>query len=228
MYQEPLTPETNATNVVTNKLLIEKEQTIFNQVTNTANYSSSNFTTLTAGNHFDDGGDPIAVAQAARRAVKLGCGNQPNVAVMNPDVRDALRNNAAIKARIQYSAVLTMDELDKIIADVLGVERILLAQAVTTDQAEDSTVDGNKTYIWDDSLVFAYVTDAPALETLSFGYNLRLNPDHNFTNPASFVGVDKWYEQQRKSSFVRANDFYLPWTVAKNAGYVVKDTTLAH
>jgi hypothetical protein len=228
LYKEPVTPETNATNVVANKLLIEKEQTVMTQLTTAGNYNASNKVTLANPNRFDEAsGDPAAVAAVARRAILLGCGNVPNVVVMNPDVRDALRNNVNVKARIQYSTKLTLDELDAQIADLLGVERILVASAVTSNQTEGSTTAGTKSFIWPDSMVFAYVADAPALEEISFGYLLRLNPEHNFSNPASFVGVDKWYEQQRKSTFVRANDFYLPWTVAKDAGYLVTDCTAA-
>jgi hypothetical protein len=228
LYKEPVTPETNATNVVTGKLLIEKEQAVMTQVTTAGNYNASNKVTLGAGSRFDEAsGDPAAVASVARRAVKLGCGNEANVAVMNPDVRDALRNNAKVQARIQYSTKLSLEELDAQIADLLGVERIIVASAVTSNQVEGSTTEGTKSFIWPDSMVFAYVTNAPALEEISFGYLLRLSPEHNFNNPASFVGVDKWYEQQRKATFVRANDFYLPWTVAKDAGYLVTDCTAA-
>jgi hypothetical protein len=224
LYREPLTPETNATNVVTGKLLIEKEIAVMSQVTTLANYATGNKTTLTGTAQFDNAAsDPIAVATTARRAVKLGCGNDANVVVMNPDVRDALRNNAAVKGRIQYAAKLTRDELDAQIADLLGVDRIIVASATKSDSPEGSTTSGTKSFIWADDLVFAYVAPAPALEELSLGYLLRLSPDHSFGDPASFVGVDKWYEQQKKASFVRANDFYLPWTVANTAGYLVKD-----
>lgn len=228
LYQEPLTPEMNATKVVSNKILIEKEQLVMTQVTTAANFNASNKVTLTNPNRFDEAsGDPIAVAATARRAVKLGCGQYPNIVVMNPDVRDALRNNANVKNRIVYSTGLTLDDLDRQIADLLGVDKIVLAGGVTSNQVEGSTTVGTKSFIWPDSMLFAYVTDAPALEEISFGYILRLNPEQNFDNPASFVGIDKWYEQQRKATFVRANDFYYPWTVAKDAAYLVTDCTAA-
>src|SRR5882757_8102158 len=38
LYQEPLTPEINATKVVSNKILIEKEQLVMTQVTTAANF----------------------------------------------------------------------------------------------------------------------------------------------------------------------------------------------
>lgn len=223
LYQSPLVPETNATNVVSGKLLVEKEIAVRDQVTTLANYPTANKTTLTGTAQFDNAAsDPIAVSTVAHRAVKLGCGNNANVAVMNPDVRDALRNNAAVKARIQYASKLTRAELDAQIADLLNVDRILVAEATTSDQVEGA-IGGNRSFIWGDDIVFAYVPQAPALEELAFGYLLRLNPEHSFNMNESFVGVDKWYEQSRKSTFIRANDFYLPWTVANTAGYLVKD-----
>lgn len=227
VYKDPLTPEANATNVVSSKLMIEKELAVRDQLTTLANYPSANKTTLSGTSQFDNpASDPVAVATVARRAVKLGCGHEPNVVVMNPDVRDALRNNAAVKARIQYAAKLTRAELDAQIADLLGVERIIVAESVVSNQAEDTTTDGTKSFIWADDMIFAYVTATPALEDLSLGYLLRLDPEHPATNAdgtSVFVGVDKWYEQDRKSTFIRANDFYLPWMVANTAGYLVKD-----
>lgn len=223
LYKEPLTPETNATNVVTGKLQNEKEIVIRDMLTTLANYPTGNKTTLAgAAQWSNDASSPVNDATAARKAVKLGCGHEANVVAMNPDVRDRLRNHPEIKARIQYAAKLTKAELDAQIADLLGVERILIGEAVTSDQAEGA-FSGTKSFIWGDDVVFAYVSATPALEELSLGYLLRLNPEHAFNMDGSFVGVDKWRENAKKSSFVRANDFYVPWVVAGSAGYLLKD-----
>jgi hypothetical protein len=227
LYKEPLQPETRATTVVTSKIALEKEIAVMTKFTTLANFASTNKVTLSGTTQFDNAAsDPIGVATTAARAIKLGCGSQPNVVVMNPDVRDGLRNNAAIKARINYAARLTKAELDAQIADVLGVERIIVAEGVKSNQAEESTTAGTKSYIWGDDMLFAYVTSAPALEELSLGYILQLDPEHTLSGANGqdiFTGVDKWYEQSRKSTFVRANDFYDLWTVSALAGYLVKD-----
>lgn len=104
----------------------------------------------------------------------------------------------------------------------LQVDELLIGTAVESNQPSGSTTDGTKSWIWSDDLVLEYVTPAPALETLSFGYLLRLDPEHSVEG-SPLVGVDKWYEKARKSTFVRANDFYLPWTVANTAAYLFKD-----
>jgi hypothetical protein len=233
LYKQPLSPETTATNVVSKQLMNEKEVLVKNLVTTLANYPSGNKITLSGSSQFDNAAsDPVGVATVARRAVKLACGNYPNKVVMNPDVRDALRNNAAVKARIQYAAKLTLEELDSQIANLLNVNEIIIADAVLSDQAENSTTDGTKSYIWGDDMAFIYVAEEPAIEEISFGYILRLNPEHEVPNPtgngSAFVGVDKWYEQDKKTTFVRANDFYTTWQVAAGAGYLVKDTLLAY
>ena len=224
LYKAPLQPETNATNVVSGQLNNEKEVAVRDMLTTLANYPAANKLTLVGSAQWSsDTSDPVADATAARKAVKLGCGHEANVVAMNPDVRDRLRNHPVVKARIQYSTKLTKAELDAQIADLLGVERILIGKAVTSNQAEESTTDGTKSFIWGDDVVFAYVTAAPALEELSLGYLLRLDPEHSFNDNGSFVGVDKWYEQAKKATFVRANDFYLPWQTANTAGYLLKD-----
>jgi len=225
LYKAPLQPETNATNVVTGQLMNEKEIAVRDLVTTLANYPAGNKTTLvgTAQWSSDTVSDPVADSIIARKAVKLGCGHDANVVIMNPDVRDRLRNHPVVKLRIQYSTKLTTAEMDAQIADLLGVERILIGSAVISNQAEESVTDGTKSFIWADDVVFAYVADVPALEQLSLGYLLRLNPEHSFNDNGSFVGVDKWYEQAKKATFIRGNDFYLPWQVAGTAGYLLKD-----
>lgn len=223
LYKAPLVPETNATNVVTGQLLVEKEIAVRNQVTNTANYATGYFETLSGTAQWSDATSALeSKITAARNKVKKGCGHYPNTATLNIDVRDALRRHPEVQKRLEGAVAVNNDQRDAILRDILGVETLNIGTAVTTDQAEGSTAAGNKSWIWSDDLVLSYVTPAPALETISQGYLLRLDPEHSVTG-APLVGVDKWYEQSRKSTFIRANDFYLPWTVANTAAYLFKD-----
>lgn len=224
LYKTPLVPETTATNVVSGQLMIEKEIAVRDQAVTAGNYAAGFTQTLAGANQWSDPTSPLeAPILAARRKVKLGCGNYPNKALINPDVRDALRVHNEIKARLAGAVAITDEQRDAIIRDIFKVDELIVADAVSSDQAEGSTVDGTKNWIWADDVVLTYVTPAPALETLSNGYLLRLSPEHA-VDGAPLVGVDKWYEQQRKTTFIRANDFYLPWTVANTAAYLFKDT----
>lgn len=223
LYKAPLVPETNATNVVTGQLLIEKEIAVRDQVTTTANYASGFYETLSGASQFSHASSALETKiTAARKKVKLGCGHYPNKAIMNSDVRDALRRHPEVLARLEGAVAVTNEQRDAILRDILQVDEILIGTAVESDQPSGSTTAGTKTWIWGDDLVLEYVTPAPAIETLSLGYLLRLDPEHQ-TPGAPLIGVDKWYEQQIKSTFIRATDFYLPWTVANTAGYLFKD-----
>lgn len=223
LYDAPLTPETTATEVVSKQLLNEKEVAVRDQVVTAANYAAGYSATLSGSSQWSDPTSPLeSVVLAARRKVRLGSGNYPNVAVMNPDVRDALRVHNEVKARLAGAVAITDAQRDTIIADIFKVDKLVIADAVYTDQVDGSTTDGTKAWIWSDDVVLGYVTPTPALETLSLGYLLRLNPKHE-VNGAPLVGVDKWYEREHKATIVRANDFYTTWFTANTAGYVWKD-----
>lgn len=215
-YAAPLVPETNATNNVSRRLEIEKEIAIRDFLTNASSYASSNKVTLAGASQFsDNSSDPVGVFQTARTAVHLGVGNSANVAAMGKAVYDRLINHPQLVDRIKYSARVSEAEMRSALADALGVDRILVGEAVTSNQVEGTTADGTKSYIWGDNILLAYVTDAPALEELSLGYLLQLEGED--------VGVDKWYEQERKSTFIRATDVYLPWDVSFKGGYLITD-----
>ncbi|HEY0109550.1 MAG TPA: hypothetical protein VGB67_07985 [Fibrella sp.] len=223
-YDAPLVPETNATNVVTGQLLIDKEILVRNAVTDVNNYAAANKITLTGANQWSDPTSPLETrVNTAREAVKMGCGSYPNQVVMNKLVRDTLRQHNEVKNRLVGAVAVTNEQRDTILRDIFQVERIIIGDAVSSDQAENSTADGTKSRIWGDDVVMQYVTPAPAIETLTQGYLLRLNPKNATGNGSPLVGVDKWYEKEIKSTIIRATDFYVPWVFSQTAGYVFKD-----
>jgi hypothetical protein len=221
-YQTPIVPETNATNVVSRKLAFEKEIYIRNHVTNIANYHTNNRIVLSgAAKLSDDASDPEAMAQAAHEAMLLGCGHRANQVTMGYQVRKRLRNHPKVLATFNAVARVTNEEKDAAIREILDVERIIVSEGIISDQA-DGQLSGGKSFIWGDDLIFQYVVDTPVMEDLTYGYLLNLNPRHD-TEGAPLVGVDKWYEQDKKSTFVRATEFYGTWTVANTAGFLYKD-----
>ncbi len=225
-YRTQIEPETIGTNIVSGQLQIEKEIAVRDQVVTLANYATSNRITLSSTAQWNDAGNTAAMLEAqintAREAVRMGCGNYPNQITFNKLVRDALRMHPLVQARLQGAVAITNEQRDAIIRDLFQVDRFLLADALITDQA-DGALSGNKTRIWGDDAVYQYVTPAPAIDTITHGYLLRLDPANAKGNGSPLVGVDKWYEKEIKATIIRANDFYLPWTVGNAAAYLWKD-----
>ncbi len=222
-YRTATVPETIATNNVSGQLLVEKEIAVRDHVTNLANYATGNKITLTGTSQWSDDTSPIEKQiDAARDAVRMGCGFYPNQVTMSRPVRDRLRLHPAIKARLEGAVAVTNEQRDAIIADIFQVDKLIMADAIVSDQATGA-IGGNKSRIWGDDVILQYVTAAPAIETLTNGYLLRLDPVNAQGNGSPLVGVDKWYEKEIKSTIVRASDFYLPWTVANTAAYLFKD-----
>lgn len=212
-YKSPLAPETNATNNISKRLKVEKEVLVRDFITDAAKYPTSNKTILAGTAKFsDNASDPVGVFQTARTAVQLGCGNAANFAVVPQAVIDRLKVHPQLVDRIRYAARVSEAEMLSVIADIMGVQKIYVGSAVQ-NSAKEGLAD-SRSFIWAKDVVFGYKSEVPAIEELSFGYLLQLEGE---------TYVDKWYEQERKAQFIRANDFYLPWAVAYEAAYLVKD-----
>lgn len=222
-YRTQVEPETIATNHVSGQLLVEKEIAVRDHVTNLNNYATPNKITLSGTSQWsNDASDIEGQIDTAREAVRIGCGHYPTQVTMTVPVRNRLRRHPAIKARLEGAVAITNAQRDAIIADIFQVEKLIIADAVMSDQATGA-LSGNKSRIWGDDVILQYVSGVKAINELTNGFLLRLNPATNQGNGSPLVGVDKWYEKEIKSTIVRASDFYLPWTVATAAGYIFKD-----
>jgi len=113
----------------------------------------------------DQTGDPIADVQTQLAAVEDALGVTPNVGWCDKAVYRALRNHAAIKAHFK-SGVLTQGEIDRNIADILGLERIVICKSMknTSKNATPSL-----SAVWGKGFYVGYVSPAMGLKTLSLG-----------------------------------------------------------
>ncbi|MBC7288981.1 MAG: major capsid protein [Armatimonadetes bacterium] len=132
-----------------------------------------------------DGADPVDDVMAATRTFVENCGLAPNVAVVPWQVLAALKTNAAILDRIKYTqrGVVTAD----LLASVFEVDRVLVPSARYNTAAEGA--EENMAWVWDDTVVLAYVTSRPGLRQVSLGYIFRAR---NWT-------VRRWREEARHS-----------------------------
>jgi hypothetical protein len=209
-----IVPETSATNNVTARLEIGKEKAVASVITTLANFPTNNKVTLSGTSQFNDytNSDPMTIFQNAKTAMILACGTAPNKVVMGRQVYDVIINHPKLIARLGSINRSTEQDMKAALAALIGVDTVLIGEAVQ-NPVNDGQTDA-LSFIWGKDITFMYTTPAPALEQLSAGYMLQL---------AGKQYVDKWYEQSRKSQFVRANDFYLPWTVAYEAMYLIKN-----
>lgn len=198
-YADPFDPKKNGTMLVTEKLKLDNEK----DLKTTLLAQSSQVQDISAA--WIAGFDIQGQIRAKRTAIQKATGRKPNQALMGPAARDALLNNTAFKTSIQYVQVVNDANLLDALAKFLGVDGVTIGEAIenTSKEGQADSLD----YIWKNELILAYVNPNPAIEDTSLGYRLQQR---------NVAAVDEWYEQQIKSTFVRATDFYDNYVVDPN------------
>lgn len=208
-YSDPFNPKSNATNLVSDKLLLDKEKDL--QTTLLAAASGSNtidldgaWTTITT--------DIVGQVRTGKNFIQKNTGKKANTILIGKPALDALLKNTALLDSIKYTQVVTEEALKNALANYFDIKRVLFGEAIenTAKEGQADSMD----YVWSDTVVIAYVAPNPALEETSAGYHLQL---------ANARYVDEWYEQEIKTTFVRANDFYDSKIVDAAALYIITD-----
>jgi hypothetical protein len=211
MYQAPLQPETNATNTATEKLLLEKEVGLATDLGAAAGLVTQNVTKSGTGQWSDYvNSTPFSDIRIGISTIKKGAFIAPNVAVMGQQVLDILVNHPNFVDRIKYTQTADQGTLLGALAGLLGVSKVYVGDAVQNSAAEG--IADSMNFVWGKHFWLMYVAEAPAIEVVSAGYHLTLSGGRF---------VDKWYEQQIKTQFVRANDYYDRKIVAAEAIYAI-------
>lgn len=207
-YANPFDPKKNATTLVTDKLMLDKEkdlQTTILAAGAPGLDTSSSWATIST--------DIVGQIRTGRNSIQKNTGNKANTVVLSKLSLDALCKNTAFLDSIKYSGAVNEAALRNAIAAYFDVQKVLIADAIenTAKEGQTDALD----YVWSDNCILAYVSPNAAIETPSAGYELALTG-------ARFV--DEWYEQEIKSTMVRANDFYDNKVVDPYAMYVITNT----
>ena len=191
-YSDPFDPKKNAVELVSEKLLIDNEKDL-------------KTTLLAAITEVDQAGawatistDIVGLVRSKAANIKKNTGFAPNVALISYDtLQSGIMKNTAFLDSVKYTSMVNDEVLLGALAKWLNVKKVLIGDAVE-NTAKEGQAD-SMSFIWDDLFVLAYVPDSAAIETPAAGYRL-VQKDARY--------VDTWYEQEIKTTFVRANDFY--------------------
>ena len=212
----PLAPDRDATELVTDKIILGRERAIQVLATTAANYAAANTTTLAGGTQWSAyaTSDPIGVLRTGKAVVHSQIFREPNVAVIPYQVMTVLEDHPDFLERIKYSerAIFSPD----LLASVLGFDRVVVpGVGIGTSNPGATPTFG---YLWGKDVVLAYVPPRPGLKIPAYGY------EFTWQNR----GIDRWREEPRKSDLIRCSTSYdLKMTAvdASNdqiAGYLIK------
>ena len=167
----PFNPDRDATEFLTQKILLGKELMTKNLVTTVANYASGLSITLSGTQQFSDyaNSDPITVFNNAKLAVHAKLFAEPNVALIPYTVMAVLENHPKILDRIKYvrEAVLT----PQIIASVLGIEKVIVPSVGLGTGTSTTSI--SLSYLWGKDIVLAVVPPRAGLRIPAFGYEFN-------------------------------------------------------
>ena len=205
----PLDPKFDATENVTERILVAKERKLAVVMADTSILTQN--VTLSGTSQWSDyaNSDPISDIKRGKQVIHASIFREPNTLVLGKPVFDKLVDHPDIIDRIKYSAlgVATTD----LLARLFGVNNVIIAGAGynTAKEGQADVMD----YIWGKHAWLLYIEPNPGIRRLSFGYTF-------YTNPRK---VESWYEQQIKSTIIRVSDYYEQKLVAVEAAYLIKN-----
>lgn len=168
----PLNPDQDATDFVTQKLLLKREVLWATKFFTSGVWSTEYqgvASAPTAGQVLkwtDASSDPMTNISNAATAMAEATGYKPNVLVLGSWVYVALKNHPLVLDRIKYTqkGVVTPE----LLAALFDVDKVLVASAVKNSSEKGATP--SYSFILGKNALLAYATPRPALKAPSAGY----------------------------------------------------------
>lgn len=205
--------ERTAENIV-DHLDMVKEQEAAALVFATATYGASNQISLDATNKWsaltNAASDPQEDVSNAKLQVLKVAGVIPNTLVMGIEGYEMLKRHTLVREAVKFvMATLDSNMTQAIIANWLGVEKIVLGTATANSANEGQTA--AEIFVWATHAALLYIAGSSAINRPTFGMQFR--PGHT---PRT---VERWREPGTKGEYMEVNEKRVLKVVFPNAGY---------
>lgn len=170
---DPFDAEKDETIGLSSILMLEKEYSLASALGNTAVITQN--TTLSGTSQLNDftNSNPVSVFVTGKKAVRDGCGDVPNIAIMDWAVAETLRYHPQFLDMLGYKFAKPGGLTNEEIAKALGVQKVLVPDAKYNSAKEGQTA--VLTNVWGKDIILAVVPDRAAKYQISLGYNIRLD-----------------------------------------------------
>ena len=206
---DALNPEMDATESVTEMLMIDKEMALAATMADTATLTQN--TTLSGTSQWSDytNSDPFNDVRTGIETVQKAIGRRPNTIVLGEEVFNKLVDHPDIVERVKYTSANSVSE--EVLARIFDVKRVIVGRAIkeTADEGQSESLD----FIWGKHAWILHVADSKRLKQPTFGWTFT------YENRK----VKKWDDQDAESRYVRVNDNYVQKLVAAAAAYLIKN-----
>jgi hypothetical protein len=219
----PLNPDMEATQFVTQRLLLRREvqwaSAYFTTGVWTAGDVAGVLSTPGAGETWKWSdyvhSNPIIDVESAKAEVLSKTGYEPNTFVLGYKVFQQLKNHPLLVDRYKYTqagAIVTED----LLAQLFGVDRVLVAKAVVNSGAEGSNAQSYDFTVGNSALL-CYTAPNPGLLTPSAGYTFMWTGVSG--GLGSTVGVSRFRMEELKADRVEGEVAFDNKVVAPDLGY---------
>lgn len=204
-----LNPEVDATESVTEMLLIDKEVALATSMQSTATITQN--VTLSGTDQWSDfdNSDPFDDIRTAITTVQKAIGRRQNTLVLGQQTFDKLADHPDLVDRVKYTSKDSLTA--EMIAKIFNLKQCIIGSAVynTANEGQTDSLD----FIWGKHAWVCYIPETVKLKQVAFGFTItRGNRE-----------VEKWDDTDAKSRYVRAHDEYVQKFVAAAACYLIKN-----
>jgi hypothetical protein len=206
---DALNPLIDATENVTERLMVGREQAVATSMADTSKLTSN--TTLSGTDQWSDytNSDPIGDIQTGKSTVHGNIFREPNVLVLQKEVYDKLVDHPDVIERIKYSQLgVATPEL---MARLFRVSKVLIAGA-GYNSADEGQTDAHS-YIWGKHAWLIYVSNVKRLKQITFGWTFAYETRK----------TERWTDGDRKGTYVRVHENYDQKLVTVGAAYLIKN-----
>ena len=219
-------PARDATEAVTNAILLRHEKRVSDLIRNTATYPAGNTVTLAGAQQWDNYAfvtptdeysvvsNPVGDIMTAVRKIWTLTGRYPNTMVIPVMGVPYIENHPRIVKRFQ-NFTLTIPDAFRLLTGFQG--NVILANSMINTS---NNIDQAETIVnlWGKDVWIGIVDPTPGQRTKTFGKTFaQIYPDGT-TRP-----TDRWREMARKSDLVRTSYKYDIKVVSSSAGYLIKN-----
>lgn len=213
--QKPYDAERDETIGLSTLVWLSKEKALADALGSTSILTQN--TTLSGTSQFNDyaNSDPLDDFKTARIAVKNGCGQKANTAVMSWEVAEALAYHPGILDALGFTKNRAGQLSEAELAKAMGVKRLLIAD-VDYDSADEGQSQ-SLAPVWGKNVIFCVAPEAARPYQVSLGYQVRLKG----IKPRQ---VTKWaVNNPPRSKSILVEDHYDMFLSNVNAAYLIKD-----
>jgi len=198
-YASDFDAEVEKTQAIKTKMRLAREKRIKELVFNTTTWTGSDLYTDYSSAPWDAAGSGvIAQIQTVREKVRLNCGVPPDTLIISETAMINLTNNTEIKAKFPGSPAITEAILRGNMAAILGIQNLIIGQAVYNSADEGQDFTGAE--IWPDDYAMVCVLGADGLPMTEPQLGRTILWEDYISD---IEYVESYREEQTKSEIIR-------------------------